>query len=323
MDLLKMLERRIGHTPLHQIRRIPIPNGNRIYAKEEFANPTGSHYDRVYLRLFSDLEERGRIHRNQTPLIEVSSGCAGASFAWFCRELGYACQVILPAGLPRRRIEKVRSFGANVILSNRSQYVAGAVALLRETLAADRQSQPDEKGRLYCVNHAEREETLDALEPIGAEVLNELGTVDYFVGACGNGASLLGVGKAIKAQCANATIISCDPAEAPVSLVRRFHGNSDDSVANVQHHLHDVFGTGAWGVHFRFLDSGLFDSVVDDAMVVSKHDRDSALEQLHTMEGKYVGRSSAMVLAEALRQCEFVNDKTFLVIFYDEYTNYL
>ena len=48
LKLYEEIESQIGTTPLHRISRIEIPNGNRIYGKEEYRNPTESVFDRLY-----------------------------------------------------------------------------------------------------------------------------------------------------------------------------------------------------------------------------------------------------------------------------------
>jgi cysteine synthase A len=50
--IYKELEKRVGNTPLYNIKKIEIPNGNKIFAKEEYLNPTGSNFDRIYIHLF-------------------------------------------------------------------------------------------------------------------------------------------------------------------------------------------------------------------------------------------------------------------------------
>ena len=101
--LYRELESRIGNTPILKLS-LHLPYGNRIFVKEEFRNPTGSHYDRVYIHLLKEIEKEGKIVPGVTPLIETSSGNAGSSFAWLCRELGYQAEVIVPEGLDRKSV---------------------------------------------------------------------------------------------------------------------------------------------------------------------------------------------------------------------------
>src|SRR5688572_25094453 len=85
-ELYAELFSKVGNTNLYKIRHIEVPNGNKIFAKEEYQNPTGSHYDRVYPYLLYEAEKRGVISPSTTTIVENSSGNAGASAAWACRE---------------------------------------------------------------------------------------------------------------------------------------------------------------------------------------------------------------------------------------------
>ena len=324
LDPLDRIAAQVGHTPICEISHIPIPNGNRIFAKEEWKNPTGSHYDRIYLRLFRALEQEGKIVRGRTRLIEVSSGCAGALFASFCRDLGYSCKVILPADLPTSRIQAVRRYGAEIILSPAGEYIKGAVKQLVQVLKEDRQEVGRSGNRLYCLNHAEDFRSVEAMGQAGEEAFHQLGgNIDFFVGACGNGASLLGVGAQLKKLCTRIKVVSCDPVEAPVSFARKYPGIEKVTAVGAEANRHDVYGTGAWGVDFRFLRDRLFDDTIDDVQTVTKEQRDRCLGSLHREEQVSVGRSSALVLSAALNLCERVKDKTFLIVFYDSYNAYL
>ncbi|MCA8951078.1 MAG: PLP-dependent lyase/thiolase [Planctomycetes bacterium] len=190
----------------------------------ELENPTFSHYDRVYFHLLRSLEAQGTIEPGRSRLIEVSSGSAGISFAWFCRQLGFDSTVVLPADLPAARINAVRQHGSKVLL-DRGSYVAGAVELLDETLRADRESDPEE--RLFCVNHSRTPLSLEAMRSIADEAVRDAPDhqFDQFVGACGNGTSLLGIGSRLREVC-GATVVSCDPSEAPVSYSLLHRGRS-------------------------------------------------------------------------------------------------
>src|SRR3989338_4732778 len=121
--LYSRLEREIGNTPLYEISKIQLPNGNRVFAKEENRNPGGSHYDRVFIRLFRHYEEGGRIVPGHTPVVETTSGSAGVSVARLGRLLGYECLVICPADLPEARIRAIREQGAELRLSPEGRYV--------------------------------------------------------------------------------------------------------------------------------------------------------------------------------------------------------
>jgi cysteine synthase A len=113
----------VGDTPLYEIKSIRGKeeyNGCRIFCKEEYRNPTGSHYDRFWVEFFRSLELNRTINEGNigNPIVETSTGNSGASFAWICRELGYKdYRVVIPADMPDTRKKQIESYGAKVHVS--------------------------------------------------------------------------------------------------------------------------------------------------------------------------------------------------------------
>lgn len=320
MDELERLGSQIGLTPLYELDTKHIPNGNRIFAKEEWKNPTGSHYDRTYLSFFRALEKSGKIKRGETRLIESTAGTAGRSFGWFCKHLGYKGIVVTPEDLPPKRIEAIVKQGVELVKSPAGEYTRGASNKVRELLLKDAELFPKEK-RLYCLNHSKDWLAVDAMGEIALEALQQLPQeVDYFLAACGNGSTLIGIGRELKRANSNIKVISCDPAEVPMSFSIMYPEVC--APASLQAVKHDVYGTGHWGIHTPFLEEPYFSEIVDDVVVVNEEKRKEALNILHNVEGKYVGHSSALTLAAALKICEDVKGKNFLIPFYDSYSLY-
>lgn len=320
MDDLELLTSQIGQTPLYELDAKNIPNGNRIFAKEEWKNPTGSHYDRTYLTLFRALEKSGKIKRGETRLIESTAGTAGRSFGWFCKLLGYKGIVVTPEDLPPKRIEAIVQQGVELITSTAGEYTHGTSKKVRELLLKDAELFPREE-RLYCLNHSKDWLAVDAMGEIALEALKQVPMqIDYFLAACGNGSTLIGIGRELKRANSSIKVISCDPAEVPMSFSKMYPEVC--APASLQAVKHDVYGTGHWGVHTPFLDEPHFSEIVDSVVVVDEEKRHEALSILHNYEDKYVGHSSALTLAAALRICEDVKDKCFLIPFYDSYSLY-
>jgi len=321
---LEKLGSLIGNTPVREITEIQIPNNNRIFVKEEWANPTGSHYDRIYLELFKMYERNGRIKRHKSRLIEVSSGCAGVSFAWFCKHLGYQCTVVLPKDLPESRIHAISKHKVKIVFSPPGKYIKGAVQELKEVLIADKMNVKTKEDRLFVLNHAENWESVKAMKTVVTELVTQITEpINFYVGVCGNGASLLGIGSEIKSIYPQAKVVSCDPAEAPVSSVYKRCSRKQPCMQNdVTKHSHNVYGSGAWGVKFPFLESCIFMETVDRVCLVSKNEREKALIKLHEHVHAKVGRTSGMALAAALQLCAETSNSNFLILFYDSYDNY-
>lgn len=308
-------------TPLHRISRIAVPNGNRIWAKEEFRNPTESAFDRVYPQLFQMLEERGCIVPYVTPVIECSLGNAGASFAWTAKELGYKATVITNADTPPARIQQIRSLGAEVIFSPPLEYGTGYVKLLNQLLERDRIEKGGKAGenpeRLFAVTkilpEARRCFHSLAKEALEQRQSNELaGTFDIFVSAVGSGDLICGVSEYLKSRIENLETIAIEPAELrAVSALKQgrvleYRPLSVDRL---------MIGVTATGVTLDRLNID-FD-VIDRIETVSTSEWEHLDTMLMKQELKSVGRTSAGVLAVALRISETVKDKDILIVFYD------
>lgn len=194
--LYDRLESEVVRKPTPLVRYMgKVPNGNSIWIKEEYGNRYGSHYDRVYLKLFRHFEERG-IGPENWKALETTSGSAGVSFAGIGRELGYECHVLIPEGGEKGREKAIRELlrdPSHLHMTPAEQYVTAFPAAIMSFLASAR-----EKGEKYFyLNHsmgkrgANNEITLGALEEIGREIASQV-AIDYFLPAIGNGSSILG-----------------------------------------------------------------------------------------------------------------------------------
>lgn len=212
--LYATLEKRIANTPLYEISKIKVPNGCRVFVKEEYHNPSGSHYDRVYLHLLKALEAEGRIVPGKTLLIETSSGNAGISFAYLARLLGYSAEVIMPVNLPKARIDGVKKEGAKVRLTPAKHYVGGAAEALKRVLAIEnKQRESQGLPKYWSPNHSQDKRSTLSLEPIASEVKKQLGKtkLDFVVLGVGNGATILGPGRRLKELFPGLKVIAWEP----------------------------------------------------------------------------------------------------------------
>ena len=82
------LSNNVGSTPLIKL-------GEKLYAKAELMNPTGSIKDRPATFILNEAEYNGLIKKGDT-IIEASSGNMGISFAWLAAERGYNCKIARP-----------------------------------------------------------------------------------------------------------------------------------------------------------------------------------------------------------------------------------
>jgi len=319
--LYDQLQRSIGNTPLGRIDEIPVPNGNRIFFKEEYRNPTGSHYDRQFVRLLRALEATKEIMPGETSLIEATTGNAGASFAWLCRILGYKCRVVIPRDMPGARIAQIRSFGARITYSPGGKYVKGVIDKLRTELKSKKER---------CANHAADEvHCIEAMRELGREILRDLNrkgirNVDYFVVALGNGSSARGVGSVL-AEERGTKIVGVEPFECPTYFLMRFGIDEFRKRYGEEPRCgpHSLLGTGAWDTEFQFVNASKMLPKLEDIILVKQEEWEHRMKQLADAELQLVGRTSAACLHAALELAEAVSDKTFVVIFYDPAWKYL
>jgi len=310
---------RIGNTRLRSLHKLPIPNGNTIYCKSEFENPSGSHYDRVYFRLYSYYElEVKKIQPGVTPIIENTSGCAGAACAYIGKELGYDTHIVVPGNLPKNRLENIRGYTPNLYRTLDTEYVLGTQKLLKELLINDHKKKAiGDPTRLFCLNHSQNLESVHAMETCSNEIVSDLSSkdsgIDIFISAVGNGTSMLGIGNTLKKKW-NTHIIAFDPVEAPVVRDLK-RGISRDQQ---EYKEHELYGIGAWGINFPFIDV----KVIDETYTVSPHEWEHALRLLIEFENLYVGHTSAASLSVALKIAETVENKNILILFYDSLENY-
>lgn len=324
--LLKRQFLRIGHTPLIEIWPGSWGADNRVFAKCEFENPCGSHYDRVYRGLFEQDLEQGKIGSDLTGLVEVTSGNAGAAFAWFCWKLGLRCKVFLPGSVPTSFISWIRRFNPDVDIircRHSDGYLQSTVNELRRFL-----EDKNKHGRTwYCPNHSRRKETLQATEEIGGEVINQLSEIlgdearlDYFVPAAGNGASIVGPARRLRAKWPSLEIVAFEPTQAPVfSAVLGEKPRRGEAQGGFGPHR--LYGTGAWGIEFPFLEKA------KDlrASVMTMEEREIERAELSRWRLPFlVGRTSLVGLAAVERIIEKhkPQGKNFLVLFYDRGEKY-
>ena len=264
----------IGFTPLVEVARI-CPNPNvRLYAKLEFMNPTGSVKDRVAKYLIEGLERDGRL-KEDSIIIEPTSGNTGISLAMIARRRGYRVAVVLPDNVTMERRQLLALFGAEIIDSPGALGSNGAVQLAKHLVEKDpRFVMPYQYGSPE--NPRAHEETT------AAEIIADCPEVDAFVAGLGTGGTLVGVSRGLRRHNPHVKIYAAEPLPGD----------------NVQ--------------GLRSLDDGfipeIFDpSVLDGKLLVSNAEAIDALRELTEKEGIFAGVSCGAVLVaakEVARQME-------------------
>ena len=116
---LKKIEEGVGDTELVELSNMDVPNGNRIFAKLEYENPSGNLYDRVYTHLLRDQLLSGKIVPGKTHIVQTTSGNAGTAIARIGTKLGFDVTVVLPADIRSREDKQSKTPRASCTLASR------------------------------------------------------------------------------------------------------------------------------------------------------------------------------------------------------------
>jgi cysteine synthase A len=293
--------------------------------KEEYLNPTGSHYDRVFFALLGGLEREDAIHPGQE-LVETTSGNAGASFAWLCTALGFNPTVLIPEDMPPIRLAHLQALGAKVVGTPRREYVAGTIQFLRKYLRERKQADSP----VYCTNHAESEHSICGMREAGREIVQQLGgqgvtDAHYYISALGGGINLRGVAEVLSERWPNLGVIGVEPWAAPDNYIRLFPGRFEETF-KIPPTLstHELLGIGRWGdTSYRFPHIEKMLGLLQDIILIRDGEWRDMSVRLRDQEAKHVGHTSAACLAAALQLAETTSRKNFVIMFYDPAWKYL
>jgi cysteine synthase A len=195
-----------NHTLLAAIGNTPLVRIDGIYAKLEFANPSGSVKDRAALGIIEDAEKSGALKPGYT-IVEASSGNMGISLAMVASIKGYKMIVVMPEHMSDERKQMIQALGAELVLTPRKgsfrQAIRTAAELARRPMT------------YYADQYANPSNTR-AQQKIGEEILREIGAVDAVVAGIGTGGTLMGMAGALKKANPALHVVAVEPAESPV-----------------------------------------------------------------------------------------------------------
>ena len=278
MKIYQSADELIGKTPLLELKKTEKKfNLNaRLLAKLEYFNLTGSVKDRVAKEMLDDAERRGVLREN-TVIIEPTSGNTGIGLAAVGAARGYKVMIVMPDTMSAERRKLMKAYGAELVLTDGKKGMKGAIEKAEE-LAKDI---PDSFIAGQFVNPANPE----AHRKTTAEEIWEDtdGAVDIFVAGVGTGGTVTGVGEVLKKKKPGVYVAAVEPAASPV-------------LSEGKAGPHTIQGLGA-GFVPKVLNTGVYDEVVP----VSGDDAFAFARMMGKTEGVLVGISSGAALAAAIR----------------------
>ena len=267
----------IGNTPLVELAHIEKKYGleARLLAKLEYFNPAGSVKDRIAKEMIEQAERDGKLKEGST-IIEPTSGNTGIGLAAIAAAKGYRLIIVLPETMSIERRNIIKAYGAELVLSDGSKGMKGAIAKAEELHKEIPDSFIPEQFENPANPAAHRKTT-------GPEIWADTdGEVDAFVAGVGTGGTITGVGEFLKSKKPDVKIVAVEPATSAV-------------LSTGQAGAHKIQGIGA-----GFVPNTLNTEIYDEIIPVSNEDSFAFGKEIAKEEGVLVGISSGAALYAAI-----------------------
>ena len=268
----------IGNTPLLELRGMEkkYQLKARLLAKLEYLNPSGSVKDRAALGMLKDALEKGLIAPGAT-IVEPTSGNTGIGLAALAASEGFHLILTMPETMSVERRNILKAYGAEIVLTDGTQGMAGAIEKAKELV--------EQIPGSFLPGQFENPANARAhFETTGPELWRDTdGNIDVFVSAVGSGGTITGTGQYLRQQKPEIRIIAVEPETSPV-----LSGGAAGA--------HKIQGIGAVFVP-EVLDTEIFDEI----MTVDNEEPFAMARELAKTEGILVGISSGAALYAAVQ----------------------
>ena len=257
----------IGNTPLVKLNKVTQGLNAEVVAKLESFNPCGSVKDRIGVSMIEAAEEAGLI-KEDTVIIEPTSGNTGIALAFVCAAKGYRLLLTMPDTMSLERRQLLAAFGAELVLTPGAEGMPGAIRRAEELVANNPNYFIPQQFKNPANPQIHRETTAE-------EIWEDTdGRVDILVSGVGTGGTITGVAEVIKERKPEFRAIAVEPKDSPV-----LSGGKPGS--------HKIQGIGA-----GFVPEVLRMDLVDEIIQVTNEDAGIMARRLVREEGILAGISS-------------------------------
>ncbi len=267
----------IGKTPLLEASNIEKKYNleAKILLKLEYFNPAGSVKDRVAKEIIEQAKADGKLQPGGT-IIEPTSGNTGIGLAAIAAAKGYRLIIVLPETMSVERRNIIRAYGAELVLSDGTKGMKGAIAKAEEL-------HEQIEGSIIAGQFVNPANPSAHRKTTGPEIWEDTdGQVDVFVAGVGTGGTVTGVGEYLKSKKADVKVVAVEPETSAVLSA---------GVAGA----HKIQGIGA-----GFVPEVLNTSIYDEILPISNEDAFEYGKVIAKTEGIQVGISSGAALAAAI-----------------------
>ncbi|KPC50512.1 cysteine synthase CysM [Amantichitinum ursilacus] len=285
--MYKFIEDFVGNTPLVRLKRLPGDTSNVVLVKLEGNNPAGSVKDRPALSMIRQAQARGDIKPGDT-LVEATSGNTGIALAMAAAMMGYRMVLIMPKNSSIERVQTMKAFGAEVILTDgmeAARDLAVSMSGQGKGLMLDQFANPDNPLAHY--------------QTTGPEIWRDTeGGVTHFVSSMGTTGTIMGTQRFLKEKNSAIQIVGVQPCDgASIPGIRKWP----------QEYVPDICD---W-------------NKIDRVMEVTQQEAEDTTRRLAREEGIFAGISSGGALAAALKLSAEVENAVIVSIIADRGDRYL
>ncbi|MBR3833854.1 MAG: cysteine synthase A [Lachnospiraceae bacterium] len=276
-NIYTSVDQLVGRTPILELAHIEKEYDlkARLLAKLEYFNPAGSIKDRVGKGMIEAAEKSGQL-KPDSVIIEPTSGNTGIGLASVATSKGYRCIIVMPDTMSEERRKLIRAYGAELVLSEGSKGMAGAIEKA-EVLKAEIPNS------IIAGQFVNPENPRVHFETTGPEIYEDTdGDVDILVAGVGTGGTITGIGQYLKSKKPDVKVVAVEPASSPL-------------LSTGKAGPHGLQGIGA-----NFVPEILDTKVYDEIITVTEQDAYDKASMVGKKEGFLVGISSGAALWAAI-----------------------
>lgn len=290
MNIAANITELIGNTPLVKINKLNQSGNATVAAKLELFNPANSIKDRIALNMIETAEQEGKLIAGKSLIIEPTSGNTGIGLAFICAVKGYKLILTMPETMSIERRLLVQAFGAEVVLTDGTKGMKGAIEKAEEIAAQN----PDSFIPQQFCNPANPATHKKSTAP---EIWRDTdGKIDILVAGVGTGGTITGISQFLKEKNPNIKAVAVEPQSSAV-------------LSGKPAGPHKIQGIGA-GFVPKICDTKLFDEIIP----VSNEDAMETARQLASSEGILSGISGGAAMFAALELSKRPENKDKLIV---------